>query len=206
MKLITISGLDGSGKTSQINFLKDHLEDQGKKIYYFHAIEFSFANKLVSLFNKKKSKYDSQAEAKTSAGKISVFLRKLFLIIDVLRFGRFYKKLEKEGCEYVLTDRFFFDQMINIVFLANRSEFDDNRWWQKLAEKNLRRPDFALFLEVTPHTILSRQREIEQGNEYLEKKYKLYDYFAKTRNLQRIDGEQSRNEVLEDIKKAVNVI
>ena len=206
MKLVTISGLDGSGKTSQINFLKDHLEDQGKKTYYFHAIEFSLANKLVKFFQKTKPKEDSSGEAKTSAGKLSIFLRKIFLVVDVIRFGRFYRKREKEGCEYILTDRFFYDQMINLVFLANGNEFDDNRWWQKLAEKNLKKPDFALFLEVTPHTILSRQREIEQVKKYLDKKYKLYEYFAKTRNLQRVDGEQSRNEVLEDIKKAVNII
>lgn len=204
MKLISISGLDGSGKTSQVEYLKDFLEDHGKTVYYFHAIKFSIANKIVNILKRKKSK--TSAGAKSSAGKISIFLRKIVLIIDAMRFKRLYKKFKKQGVDYILTDRFFYDQMINIVYLSKDSEFDDNRWWQKLIESNIVVPDHALFLEVTPHTILLRERQIEQGKEYLEKKYELYEYYANTRNFERIAGEQSKHEVLEDIKKAINVI
>lgn len=203
MKLISISGLDGSGKTLQINYLKDYLEDHGKTIYYFHAIKFSIANKIFGVLRKKKSKINSGA--KTSAGMLSIFLRKIVLVIDAMRFKRLHRKLEKQGIDYVLTDRFFYDQMINIVYLSKGSELDDNRWWQKLTESNIVVPDHALFLEVTPHTIFLRKKQIEQGKKYLGDKYKLYEYYANTRNLQRIDGEQSKNEVLEDIKKAINI-
>ncbi|HLN19060.1 MAG TPA: hypothetical protein VK255_02730, partial [Patescibacteria group bacterium] len=37
MNIITISGLDGSGKSTQIDMLKSFLESQGKKVFYFHA-------------------------------------------------------------------------------------------------------------------------------------------------------------------------
>ncbi len=203
MKLISISGLDGSGKTLQINYLKDYLEDHGKTIYYFHAIKFSIANKIFGVLRRKKSKINSGA--KTSAGMLLIFLRKIVLVIDAMRFKRLHKKLKKQGIDYVLTDRFFYDQMINIVYLSKGSELDDNRWWQKLTESNIVVPDHALFLEVTPHTIFLRKKQIEQGRKYLGDKYKLYEYYANTRNLQRIDGEQSKNEVLEDIKKAINI-
>ena len=48
LKLITISGLDGSGKSTQIEFLKDYLKSQDKTFFYFHAVDFSIGNKILT--------------------------------------------------------------------------------------------------------------------------------------------------------------
>ena len=43
MKIISISGLDGSGKSTQIEKLKKHFLRKNQKVFYLHAIEFSLA-------------------------------------------------------------------------------------------------------------------------------------------------------------------
>lgn len=50
MKLITISGLDGSGKTTQLDLLEKDLKKEFR-VERIHMINFSIANRLLS--NKK---------------------------------------------------------------------------------------------------------------------------------------------------------
>jgi thymidylate kinase len=42
--LITLSGLDGSGKSTQIEFLKNYLKSQDKTFFYFHGAGFSVSS------------------------------------------------------------------------------------------------------------------------------------------------------------------
>lgn len=117
MRVVSISGLDGSGKSTQIELLKTYLENQGKKIFYFHAIQFGIANKISGLSLKKSESEESKSVTKANC--LQIFLRKVFLRIDIRRFGKLIKKLEKKNYDYILTDRYFYDSIVNIEFLSN---------------------------------------------------------------------------------------
>jgi len=116
MKIITLSGLDGSGKSTQINLLKSYLENQGKKVFYFHAIDFSLANKIADFKRKYclicritgKCRVPSKEEkiAVTKANGFQIFLRKMFLKIDLCRFKKLIKKLNREQYDYLLSDSY----------------------------------------------------------------------------------------------------
>lgn len=43
MKIISIVKLDGSGKSTQIQLYQTCSENTGKKVFYFHAVNFSIA-------------------------------------------------------------------------------------------------------------------------------------------------------------------
>ena len=47
MEYITFSGVDGSGKSTQLELLREYLIGKGFKVAYFHAVEFSFANRIA---------------------------------------------------------------------------------------------------------------------------------------------------------------
>lgn len=206
MQLITISGLDGSGKTTQLDKLEEELRSIGKKVHRLHIIEFSLANKLLG--SRKKEKSLSPAKSVTKAGHLAVFLRKLALILDILRFNRFKTKLSKDkGFDYILTDRYFYDQIINILYLEG--DFENSQspaLWQKVAEKLIKKPDFAFFIQVSPEIALLRDREIEQGKQFLIDKQKLFDNFKDAWKIKIIAGEETAETVFEKIKKNIGLL
>lgn len=200
MKIITISGIDGSGKSTQVKMLKDHLESQGKRVFYFHAIEFGMARKIIEFRNKYclicrltgRCKVNYEEKSVTKAGWLKIQLRKLFLKIDVWRFRKFLPSLEKKY-DYLLTDRYFYDSVINIEYLSQNS-YDVS---------SILKPDLAIYLKADPEIIMRRERKPDQGIGYLKDKSKLFEDKISSWNLKVIDANWEKDKIAEKIKNYV---
>ena len=200
MKLITISGLDGSGKSTQIKLLKDELERTGSKVFYFHTVQFSLANKFKRGLDSRLRGNDSDAKSVTSATPFQIWLRKIFLRIDIWRFSLLRSMLRNKGYDYILSDRYFYDSVVNIEFLENRRRDA----LQCVSTKAIYMPNLAIYLQTLPETIMSRERVPDQGLEYLQKKKELYDAHATDWNMCIIDGNRDKNVIFEEIKNHVH--
>ena len=211
MQFITISGLDGSGKSTQIEMLKQELEHTGSKIFYFHAIDFSLAKKINNFKNKyclicKLTGQCKTGEEKsvTHATPFQIFLRKIFLRIDLWRFSLLRNKLRNKGYDYILSDRYFYDSIINIEYLESiKNPKVQPLDFQRL-DLRISKPDVAIYLQTSPDSIMSRERVPDQGLEYLEKKKALYDAQAAKWNMKVINGNQDKNEIFTEIINYVN--
>ncbi|MBT3356299.1 hypothetical protein HN784_03455 [bacterium] len=197
MQLITISGLDGSGKTTQLDKLERSLKDANKKVSRFHITEFSIAKKILG---RRKENSSKPARAVVSANSFTITLRKIALIIDATRFNQLFRKLSS-GYDYLLTDRYFYDQIVNIRYLEKINDGEKIPAWQRLAEKLIKKPDIALFIEVSPEVAVSRDRDIEQGKQFLINKQCIFDYLIKHWEIKLINGEGTACEVFKKIKE-----
>jgi dTMP kinase len=193
MKIVTLSGLDGSGKSTQIELLKDYLKSRGKTFFYFHAVEFSIGNKFEIESRVTRDSISNTRNSVTKANWLQIQLRKIALLIDVCRFNRLMRKLK---FDYIISDRYFFDTVINIEYLSgSRIKSGMTKW----IEERIPKPEFAFFVKVTPETIMQRERKPDQGMEYLVAKAKLFADKIKDWNMIVLNGEKNKEEIFEEI-------
>ncbi len=194
MKIITISGLDGSGKSTQLNILKEYLSKKNKKIFYFHAIDFSIGNKVFFWKHKKNKKTDTGI---TKANQLTIQLRKIALYVDILRFRKLTEKLAKKKFDFILSDRFFYDIIVNIEYLSGKN-------FNLPIDHILRKYDLiSFYIKTNPQEIIKRSRRPKQGLKYLKIKNTIFNNKRHVWHWKIIDGNDSIEKVFEKIRKSL---
>ncbi len=200
MKCITFSGVDGSGKSTQLQMLREKLERENWNVAYFHATEFSLANKIARFFKGQKTFEPGKEKAVTKASFFSLIIRQKFLLIDIFRFHLFLRKLKKENCDYLLSDRYFYDSVINMEYLASGRYL----LFLSFIDAFIPRPDLALYFDALPENIMSRVNPPEQGIEYLRTKQELFQKKIKDWNMTVIDASKEKEIIFQEITEKNN--
>lgn len=185
---ICVEGLDGCGKTTQTKLLVERLKKKG---------------------------YDAIYTAEPSRGKIGSFIKKYCLhgetrvssIVEALLFAADrFEHVEKEVIsalnegKLVVSDRYVYSS------LAYQGAAGlDLEWIEKINEHAIR-PDLAVFIDVEPETVIQRLKPKKSIMENLgtqRKVREVYMKFVEKEELVKIDGNNSKQEVADDILTVV---
>jgi len=191
-KLIVFEGLDGSGQSTQAEFLKDFLKEKGYKVILTKEPTLdSQAGKEIKGVLEKKKKISPKELQELFAKDRKEHLKTL--IIPALEQGK-----------VVISDRYFFSS-----FAYGQASGLDLNWLIKINNEFLL-PDITFFLAVSPKVCLERikkrkkERTLFEEKEKLEKVYRNYQKIAKKfPNVKIINGEKPIKEVFEKIKGLV---
>ncbi len=107
--------------------------------------------------------------------------------------------LVEQGC-LVVCDRYIYSS------LAYQGSAGLSLDWIETINKNALKPDFALFIDVSPETVLVRLKRKKSIMETLETQRKvrqIYQKYIDNGQLHKIDGDQPKNAVTQQILNAV---
>jgi dTMP kinase len=196
---IVIEGIDGAGCETQATRLIETLKNQGKKPFYIKFPHYDTpVGKMIRDFlyeNKVKHTADEQ-----------FLLYTLQFIFD--------KELiaEKMKDHVVIADRYF----STTLCYQTLEGFDESKAVRYAEDFNIIKPDAVLYLDVPPETAIKwkygedKEKNFrEKDHSFIKRTYEKYDDLVK-RNVWakwiRIQGEQPKENVTEDIIKVINTL
>lgn len=184
---IVIEGLDGSGKTTQAKLLTAKLSQNYRALYTAEPSQGKIGTfvRQSCLYEKKRLSPDVEAL--------------LFAADRVEHVENEIKPALREG-RLVICDRYVYSS------LAYQGSAGLNIDWIKEVNKYALKPDFSVFVDVTPETVLQRLHRKKSVMETLEIQKKVRDIylqFAARGDLFIIKGDRPVEEVSEDLTETV---
>jgi len=161
-RIVTFSGIDGAGKTTQIDCVSAHLARQGYRVARLTFWDdVAFLSKLragVSLAVLQKQPTPSQPAALRNDKNVRTWylmlVRAAFYLLDALRLRRVVSRLRTEDHDFLIFDRYLYDQLAQI-----RSRHWLARAYIWLLVGLAPKPEFAFILDASPEEAFARKPE-----------------------------------------------
>ncbi len=216
-QVIIFSGLDCSGKSTQIDFLNLELSNKNKKNLVFwsrggYTPGFELIKTIIRFFIGRKLPKPGKSQKRDRAFS-SPFVRKIwitFALLDLILFYSFYLRLKYLFNYNIICDRYLLDTNIDFQ-LAFPTENTD-RWilWRLLVFTAIK-PNLHFVSTVPVAEAITRSKfkfePFPDTPDTLEKRLKLYkEYLNMDKNLIHIDGTRDINKIKKEIHFKVGLL
>jgi len=206
---ISISGVDGSGKSTVVLFLSKYLHRKSKvKIIWFRwralaLYALYLYSKLRGLYAKVYAPWIKHwfcihvFHADTVTKRLYPYL----LFIDLTLFYLLYRlMLFVGGIKVMIFDRFYLDALVDTIYACRHV----NRTFLRLFIAMQKKTFKALVLDVDADTAVVRKKDIISRNE-IEFKRRAYLILAKHLGIPVVDARKDLSYVLSDARKALQM-
>lgn len=217
--MIAFSGIDGAGKSTQIDLLKAHLVNKGHKVLIFwsrggYTPGMLFMKKLmgISKKNSDNSRENSKQNTKRDKSFSNPTIRKLWLvlsILDLIYYYGVYIRVKELFGTVIICDRHIKDTEIDFQLNFPQEKFQ--AWWLwKFLKFILDKPE-RYFIATIPVQESMRRSKLKNepfpdSKEVLEKRLAMYnDFLQKETFTVHIDGTSSIEEIHNQVLRELNL-
>jgi dTMP kinase len=183
--LVSFSGLDCAGKSTQIELLKGHIKDKGynAEVIWSRGGYTPGVNFLKSLIRRDNRKPEERSEEERKAmvereprgGTLLLWLS----IVDLIWYWGIIFRSKSLNKKIVICDRYYWDTYIDFKLRYPNVNFENWVSW-KLLNKLYKKPDCDYCLTVTPEESMRRSSlKFEPFPETEEKRVKRLDEYMK---------------------------
>ncbi len=208
VKLICLEGIDGCGKSTQVNMVKSNVSVGYcwlrykpfllKPLYIVKTIRMS-KGAIKSL----EQQYESNSMMKKKLFKSGIISRIWYSIalMDYILVSKLKLSIAKRNNKLVVLDRYFFDFLID---QGLNFGWDKKKYFSEIKKlsKLFRVPDKTILLDIPPDEALKRKHDIPNLH-YLNTRYELYNVIAKELNWDIINATLPKEEINQKILSIV---
>lgn len=164
MKIISFSGIDGAGKSTQINALESWLGQVGMRTkvlrFWDDVVVLSRFREVMShaAFKGDHGIGSPEKPLQRRDKNITVWpvraIRFLLYLVDSIHLRRVTRQVTKSGADVVIFDRYIYDELANLPLEGWLS-----RAFLQIVLKIVRKPDIAYLIDADPVAALERKPE-----------------------------------------------
>jgi thymidylate kinase len=161
-RIVTFSGIDGAGKTTQIESAAAHLTQLGFRVarvaFWDDVAVFSHFRAGVSLRVLQKKKTLKESAVLRNDKNVRVWyltmVRGIFYLLDSFRLRSLINRLGREDLDFIIFDRYIYDQIVQV-----RARHWFARCYIRLLATIAPVPDFGFILDASPEEAFRRKPE-----------------------------------------------
>lgn len=192
-QLISFSGFDGAGKSTQVKLLQDYLQRNGQRVFVTEAMFGYFALKpVISLLRAATSSPVLGPVTRNKNSLLKLWFIPAFIDVWLGYILKIRPMLSKY--DFVIADRFYTDMWANLAYYGYLPQLALG-----IFLKFLPKPDRAFILSLDPKIV--QQRESEFPPDYYADQAKIYNSLPKYVDFYIIDASQEQKKVFREIKE-----